>query len=162
MRLFQRCEVRGRRERYAAARRVVSVDVRDQQPEVLHLLQSAGDLGREEHVAALVDVGGELGHGGGRVERQPVAEPPARQVGDGAHREEVPAHAGPVEDHERGPPSRQHGPVRLGEGSDPGRCLPELQKQPLQRVAELPLHIGPRFREGNRLRQDPRARQFGA
>ena len=86
VRFFQGRVVRGCRESHAAARRVVSVDVRDQQPKTFHVLQAVGDLGCEKHVAALVDVGGELGHGRGGVERQPVAESPARQVGDGAHR----------------------------------------------------------------------------
>ena len=42
-----------------------------------------------------------------------------------------------------GSPSRQHGPVRLGKRTDPDRDLLELDEQPLQRVAKLPLDTRP-------------------
>lgn len=137
MLFFQERRVRGRLQRHAAARRVVPVDVRNDEPEILQLSQATGDLGRIEHVAALGDVRGELGHHRGGIQGQPVSEPPSRQVGDRPHRQEVPAYTRAVDDHERRTPSWQPGPVRLGKRTNPDRDLIELDEQSLQRVAKL-------------------------
>jgi hypothetical protein len=158
---FEGTGVRWRLERHASARRVISVDVGSEEPEVLQFSKATRDLGRIEHVAAVGNVRGELGHDRGGIERQPVAEPPARQVGHGSHRQEIPAYARAVDDNEGRPPSRQHGRVRLGKRTDPDRDLLELDEQSFQRVAKLPLDTRPRLREVHRLRYDPHAFQLG-
>src|SRR3712207_9032596 len=64
----------------SASRRVAAVDVRDVQPEILHLFEAPGGLGSEVHGHPVRCVRDKLGYSPRRVEWQPVSEPPARKI----------------------------------------------------------------------------------